>query len=174
MKKIELLLLAMLIGVCGVYGQNYREYLEAAKHHLSAGNKEKANTMTASWGGLGVMWGKNVAYIVIRPQRYTKEFMDKSDYFTVSFFDEKYKDALRLCGTKSGRDCDKVSLAGLTAEYDGEAVYPSEAKLVIKCRKIAVQKMDSTGFIDESIESNYKSGDYHFIYIGEIEKVIEK
>lgn len=141
---------------------------------VSAADGEKWNTMTISWGSVGELWGKDVVFAFIRPQRYTKEFMDKSDYFTVSFFDEKYKDALRLCGTKSGRDCDKISLAGLTAEYDGEAVYPAEAKLVIKCRKIAVQKMDNTGFIDESIESNYKSGDYHFIYIGEIEKVLEK
>lgn len=141
---------------------------------VSAADGEKWNTMTISWGSVGELWGKDVVFAFIRPQRYTKEFMDKSDYFTVSFFDEKYKDALRICGTKSGRDCDKVSLAGLTAEYDGEAVYPEEAKLVIKCRKIAVQKMDNAGFIDESIESNYNSGDYHFIYIGEIEKVLEK
>lgn len=141
---------------------------------VSAGDGDEWNTMTISWGGVGELWGKDVVFAFIRPQRYTKEFMDKSDYFTVSFFDEKYKDALRLCGTKSGRDCDKTGLAGLTAEYDGEAVYPSQARLVIKCRKIAVQQMDNSGFLDESIESNYKSGDYHFIYIGEIEKVLEK
>ena len=141
---------------------------------VSAGDGDKWNTMAISWGGVGELWGKDVVFAFIRPQRYTKEFMDKSDYFTVSFFDEEYKDALKLCGTKSGRDCDKLGLAGLTAEYDGEAVYPSQARLVIKCRKIAVQQMDNSGFIDESIESNYKSGDYHFVYIGEIEKVFEK
>ena len=141
---------------------------------VSAGDKDKWNTMTISWGAVGELWGKDVVFAFIRPQRYTKEFMDKSDYFTVSFFDEEYKDALKLCGTKSGRDCDKLGLAGLTAEYDGEAVYPSQARLVIKCRKIAVQQLDNSGFVDESIESNYKSGDYHFVYIGEIEKVFEK
>lgn len=141
---------------------------------VSAGDNEKWNTMTISWGAVGELWGKDVVFAFIRPQRYTKEFMDNSDYFTVSFFDEKYRDALKICGTKSGRDCDKINMAGLTAEYDGEAVYPSEARLVVKCRKIAVQKMDNSGFIDETIESNYKSGDYHFVYIGEIEKVLEK
>lgn len=141
---------------------------------VSAADGESWNTMTISWGGIGELWGKDVVFAFIRPQRYTKEFMDKSDYFTVSFFDEQYKDALRICGTKSGKDCDKISLAGLTAECDGEAVYPSEAKLVIKCRKIAVQKMDNAGFLDETIESNYKAGDYHLIYVGEIEKVLEK
>ena len=141
---------------------------------VSASDGEKWNTMTISWGGVGELWGKDVVFAFIRPQRYTKGFMDKSDYFTVSFFDEQYKDALKICGTKSGRDCDKLSLAGLSAEYDGEAVYPAQARVVIKCRKIAVQQMDNAGFLDESIESNYKAGDYHFIYIGEIEKVLEK
>ncbi|MBR6531205.1 MAG: flavin reductase [Clostridia bacterium] len=141
---------------------------------VSAADGESWNTMTISWGGVGELWGKDVVFVFIRPQRYTKEFMDKSDYFTVSFFDAEYKDALKICGTKSGRDSDKINMAGLSAEFDGEAVYPAEAKLVIKCRKIAVQKMDNTGFIDPSIETNYKSGDYHFIYIGEIEKVLEK
>ena len=141
---------------------------------VSASDGEKWNIMTISWGGVGELWGKDVVFAFIRPQRYTKGFMDKSDYFTVSFFDEQYKDALKICGTKSGRDCDKLSLAGLSAEYDGEAVYPAQARVVIKCRKIAVQQMDNAGFLDESIESNYKAGDYHFIYIGEIEKVLEK
>lgn len=141
---------------------------------VSAADGEYWNTMTISWGGVGELWGKDVVFAFIRPQRYTKEFMDKSDYFTVSFFDEQYKDALKICGTKSGRDCDKASIAGLTPEFDGQSVYPSQARLVIKCRKIAVQKMDNTGFIDETIESNYKSGDYHYIYIGEIEKAFEK
>lgn len=141
---------------------------------VSAGDKEKWNTMTISWGGVGELWGKDVVFAFIRPQRYTKEFMDKSDYFTVSFFDDEFRDALKICGTKSGRDCDKINMAGLSAEYDGESVFPAEAKLVIKCRKIAVQKMDNSGFIDEAIESNYKAGDYHFIYIGEIEKILEK
>lgn len=141
---------------------------------VSVGDKNKWNTMTISWGAVGELWGKDVVFAFIRPQRYTKEFMDREDYFTVSFFDENYKDALRICGSKSGRDCDKISMAGLTPSFDGEAVYPAEARLVIKCRKIAVQKMDNAGFIDESIEANYRSGDYHFVYVGEIEKVLEK
>ena len=142
--------------------------------HVSAGDKTEWNTMTISWGGIGELWGKDVVFAFIRPQRYTKEFMDKSDYFTVGFFEDEFKEALKICGTKSGRGCDKITMAGLTAECDGEAVFPAQARLVIKCRKIAVQKMDNSGFIDETIESNYKAGDYHFIYIGEIEKILEK
>lgn len=135
---------------------------------------EKWNGMTVSWGGVGELWNKEVVFTFIRPQRYTKKFMDESDYFTLSFFDADKKDALKICGSKSGRDCDKMKLAGLNPVYDGEAVYPEEARLVIVCRKIAVQKMDNAGFIDKSIEQNYPSGDYHFIYVGEIVKVLEK
>ena len=91
---------------------------------VSAGDGEKWNSMTISWGGVGEIWGKDVVFAFIRPQRYTKEFMDNSDYFTVSFFAPEYKEALKICGTRSGRDCDKLSLAGLTPAYDGGAVYP--------------------------------------------------
>ena len=135
---------------------------------------ERWNGMTISWGGVGELWNRDVVFAFIRPQRYTKELMDKSDYFTVSFFDKGKKDALKICGTKSGKDCDKMKLAGLAPEFDNGAVYPKEARLVIKCRKIAVQKMDNDGFIDKSIEANYPQEDYHFIYVGEVEKVFEK
>lgn len=135
---------------------------------------EKWNGMTISWGGAGELWNRDVVFAFIRPQRYTKVFMDKSDYFTVSFFEKDKKDALKICGTKSGRDGDKMKLAGLTPVFDGDAVYPEEARLVIKCKKIAVQKMDNAGFLDKTIEQNYSAGDYHYVYVGEIEKVLEK
>ena len=141
---------------------------------VTAGNDEKYNTMTVSWGAFGELWGEDTATVYIRPQRYTKKFLDEQEYFTLSFFDEKYKDALRLCGRVSGRDCDKAAKAGLSVASDGEAVYPAEARLVIKCKKIAVQSLDNSGFIDTTIEENYKNSDYHYIYVGEIEKVIEK
>ena len=138
---------------------------------VCAGNADKWNGMTVSWGGAGELWNKDVVFIFIRPQRYTKEFIDREEYFTLSFFDEKYKDALKICGTKSGRDCDKMKSAGLDAVCDGNTVYPAQARIVLKCKKIAVQEMNSAGFIDKSIEKNY-NGDYHFIYVGEIEKVL--
>ncbi len=141
---------------------------------VCAGDGEEWNGMTISWGGAGELWNRDVVMTFIRPQRYTKVLMDKSGYFTVSFFDKDRKDALKICGSKSGRDCDKMKLAGLTPEYCGEAVYPAEARLVLVCRKIAVQKLDSAGFTDESIESNYPNKDYHFVYIGEVVKVFEK
>lgn len=141
---------------------------------VCAGKADNCNAMTVSWGSIGELWGKDVVFTFIRPQRYTKKFLDEEEYFTLCFFDEKYKDALRICGTKSGRDCDKLKLSKLSMVSDGETVYPDEARLVIKCKKIAVQKMDNAGFIDKSIESNYSQKDYHFVYIGEIVEVLEK
>lgn len=141
---------------------------------LSAGNTDKWNTMTVSWGGVGELWGRDVVFVFVRPQRYTKEFMDSETMFTLSFFDEKYKDALRICGTRSGRNCDKAAMAGLSVAEDGGAVYPDEARLVVVCRKLSVQRFDREGFIDKSIEDNYAENDYHYVYVGEIVKVLEK
>ena len=101
---------------------------------ITAGDEEKHNTMTASWGGVGIMWGMNVATAYIRPQRYTKEFVDAEEMFTLSFFKEDYRKALNLCGSKSGRDCDKDKEAGLTPYYtDGTTAY-EEADLIFVCR----------------------------------------
>ena len=142
---------------------------------LTAGDKEKWNTMTVSWGGIGELWGKDVTFVFVRPQRYTKEFIDNSDYFTLSFFDGEYKDALKLCGRKSGRDIDKAQATGLTPVFDGDATYLEQAKLVIICKKIAVQPMDPNGILDKSIiDDCYTAGDFHTTYVGEIVKILEK
>ncbi len=141
---------------------------------VCAGKIENCNGMTVSWGSIGELWGKDVVFAFIRPQRYTKEFMDNEDYFTLCFFDDEYKNALRICGTKSGRDCDKFDLAGLTMAAYGDTFYPNEARIVLKCKKLAVQQLDCNGFLDKSIEENYSAKDYHFVYVGEIIEVLEK
>lgn len=141
---------------------------------VSAGTAGSNNMMTVSWGGVGELWGRDVVFIFIRPQRYTKKFIDEQDYFTLSFFEDKYREALRICGRVSGRDCDKAAMAGITMECDGDTVYPAEARLVLKCKKIAVQQLESDGFLDKSIEKNYADADYHYVYVGEIEEIIEK
>ncbi|MCL2546551.1 MAG: flavin reductase [Oscillospiraceae bacterium] len=132
------------------------------------------NTMTASWGGLGVLWHKNVATIYVRPQRYTHEFLDASDTFTLSFLPETYREALTLCGKMSGRDGDKIAQTNLTTVIDGENAYFQEAELVLTCRKIYKSKLDPEGFIDSTIDKNYPIKDYHTIYIGEIQECIIK
>jgi flavin reductase (DIM6/NTAB) family NADH-FMN oxidoreductase RutF len=141
---------------------------------VTAGNEKSWNTMTISWGGIGELWGKDVAFIFIRPQRYTYQFMENSDMFTLSFFDGKYKKELSYCGSKSGRDVNKSEQTGLTPEFGDGAVYISQADTVIVCRKIAFQDFNPKGFVDKGIEENYSIKDYHRIYIGEIVEVLKK
>lgn len=136
---------------------------------ITAGDDRACNTMTASWGGLGVLWNRNVATCYIRPQRYTIEFVDSSDYFSICFFSEEYRRSLALCGRVSGRDCDKIAEAGLTVMSDRQAPYFAEAETVLICRKLHRQRMSEEGFIDRSIiDRDYPSGDFHYIYTGEI------
>lgn len=136
---------------------------------ITAGKQEKFNTMTASWGGVGVMWGEPSATIYIRPQRFTKEFVDREDYFTLSFFDKKYKNALNYCGSHSGRDVDKVKEIDLTPVFYDNAISFKEAKLVMVCKKEYSQDMLKDCFLNEQIINKwYKDLDFHTMYIGKI------
>ncbi|MGL6175229.1 MAG: flavin reductase [Cellulosilyticaceae bacterium] len=142
---------------------------------VTAESDSKVNTMTASWGGLGVMWGKNVAYVVIRPQRYTKEFIDTSETFSLTFFDESYKPQLGYLGKVSGRDEDKISKTGLTITHESSTPYFEEAKLTLICKKLYAQPMQPDCFIADGIDDKwYPNKDYHTLYIVEIEKVLIK
>ena len=133
------------------------------------------NTMTASWGTVGILWNKPVAVCFIRPQRYTYGIVEDSDTLTLSFFPKgEYREALRYCGTKSGRDGDKFTATGLTVEKTAEGTpYPAEANLVLVCRKLYQSTLQEDGFIDKSIlTDNYPNRDLHDMYIGEIVKVL--
>ncbi len=141
---------------------------------VTAGNSEKFNTMTVSWGAAGEIWGKDAVFIFIRPQRYTYEFVEKEDIFTLSFYGNEFKDALRFCGSKSGRDFDKAAECGLTPVFTDGGVTFEEAEYTLVCRKMASQFIDPAGFIDSSIENNFANKDYHKMYIGEILKVYKK
>lgn len=138
---------------------------------VTAGTAEKFNTMTVSWGGLGEIWGKDAVFIFIRPQRYTYEFIEKEEIFTLSFYANDYKDALKLCGSKSGRDIDKIAATGLTPVFTDGGVTFEQAEYTLVCRKMASQFIDPKGFEDKNIEKNYSAGDYHKVYIAEILKV---
>ncbi|HDL18707.1 MAG TPA: flavin reductase family protein [Bacteroidetes bacterium] len=142
---------------------------------ITAKTGDGFNSMTANWGGLGFLWEKNVCFCFIRPQRYTFQFLDRSDLFALSFFPEKYREALELFGTKSGRDVDKVALTGLHPlnQPDGTVWY-REARLVIVCRKIYYQDLIPGNFIDTEIDKFYQSHDYHRMFIGEIQKCLVK
>ena len=116
---------------------------------ITAGDEKKHNTMTASWGGVGILWGKSVATAYIRPQRYTREFVDEQELFTLSFYDETYRKALNLCGSRSGRDCEKEKEAGLTPYYvDGTTAF-EEANMIFVCRKLYRQEMGPQYFTQE-------------------------
>lgn len=127
------------------------------------------NSMTVSWGGMGEIWGKDVVFIFIRPQRYTYELLEKTDVFSMSFFGGEYKKELTYFGRNSGRDGDKYAATGFTTVTLDSVECVEQAKVNLVCKKLAFQDIDPKGFIDESIENNY-NGDYHRVYIGEIVK----
>lgn len=133
----------------------------------------KVNTMTASWGGLGVMWHKNAAFIFIRPQRYTKEFVDASSHLSLCVLDENFRKELIYLGTVSGRDEAKIEKAGLTVCHEAGVPYFDQSKIVLVCRKLFCQQLDPNCFVDTTIEPKvYPNKDYHYMYVCEVEKVL--
>ena len=145
---------------------------------VTAGNRSRGyNTMTASWGHLGSIWGHGgglpTAVIYLRPQRYTKEFVDREELFTISVFPDQYKKDLGYLGVVSGRDKDKVAATKLTPVFEEDCTYFEQAKLVLVCRKLYQSTLKEDGFIDKSIlADHYPNKDLHEMYIGEIVKVL--
>lgn len=139
---------------------------------LTAGNERASNTMTVSWGGLGVLWHKNVATVYVRPSRYTKEFVDATGRFSLSFYAPEHKRALGVLGTKSGRDGNKVAEVGFTPVCLGQTVAFEQAELVLTCRALYADELKPGCFLDRSCdEDNYPEHDYHTMYIAEVEHV---
>lgn len=140
---------------------------------ITAENNGITNAMTASWGGLGVMWGKNVAYTAIRPQRYTKNLIDNSDNFSLCFFDDTYKDILTYFGTVSGKTENKIEKSNMKILSSDNTPFFKESKLVFICQKLYAQDINPCCFIDNSLDNKwYTDKDYHCIYISEIKKVL--
>ena len=139
---------------------------------LAAGSLEKQdyNVMTVGWGTFGVMWAKPCALVVVRPVRHTWQFMEKSDTFTLSAFSEEHRAMLSYCGSRSGRDGDKVTATGLTPVPSKVVSAPGfdEAELIVECRKMYSDDMDPSRFLDPSLETHYPKKDYHRMYFGEI------
>ena len=133
------------------------------------------NTMTASWGGVGVLWNKPVCFLFVRPGRHTHLFTDRGDHFTLSFLPEEYRAALRFCGSHSGRDVNKVRECGFTPERDENgAVYFGEASLVLSVKKLYKTEMKKEHFLDAGLLKNYEGGDYHTVYICQITGAMRK
>ena len=142
---------------------------------ISAGDAHKSNMMTASWGLTGELWFRDVAVCFIRPQRYTLEFVEQNDTFALSFFGTGEKQALSLCGSKSGREVDKIKETGLTPVYSDGTVYYEQAKLVLICKRIAVSEVTPQNILDKTVlERCYPEKDYHKVFVGEIVKVLEQ
>lgn len=136
---------------------------------VTAGSRESYNMLTASWGGFGHLWNKNVCFTFIRPNRHTFNFTEAAEYCTLSFFPREKRSILEICGTKSGRDFNKMEIPGLTPVFETPgAVYFNEAKLVLITKKIYYQDISPDNFIDPDLIKNYPQHDFHRLYIGEI------
>ncbi len=140
---------------------------------ITAGGEKGFNTMLASWGGVGILWGGPVAFIFVRESRYTKKFIDENECFSLTFFTEDYKDALSLCGTVSGKNRDKVKEAGLTPVHAENTTYFSQSSIVFNCRKASATLIDTADLFDkEIIDRFYGDNDRHVMYVGKIEEIL--
>lgn len=143
---------------------------------LTAGSGDKVNSTTCSWGSIGLLWDRHIVTVYLREERYTRELLESSDYFTISFLDLKdYKRELKFMGMVSGRDEDKIKGARLTVNHDEDTQAPfiDEASNVVICRKVVTQKLGPESFNDpELVKEQYSKGGYHTMFIGEIEKIM--
>ena len=135
---------------------------------LTAGDPSHYNTMTIAWGGLGTLWGKPVATVYVRHTRYTHAFMERGDFFTVSFYPESARKALALLGKLSGRDCDKVAASGLTPVFLEHGVTFREARATLVCKKIYRQDLDPAAMPEDVRARYYNNDETHTMYVGEV------
>ena len=140
---------------------------------LTAGDKNNFNTMTISWGGLGTLWNKPFASVYVRTSRYTHDFMDNNEYFTVSFYPEDYKKVLGVLGSKSGRDMDKMKESGLNAKVLDKSITFEEAEVTLVCRKLFMQRLDVSNIPEDIVNTYYKDDAPHDMYIGEVIEIIK-
>lgn len=145
---------------------------------VAAGNREKVNALTASWGGLGALWGKNVVFIFIRQNRYTKEFIDREAYFSCNFFDAKFKNDLKYFGIVTGRIEDKFKASKLTVAFRDEIPYVDDGNFLILCKKMAAVPITEENFLVPEIKEKWYSGkddgNLHTLYVGEILEVLAR
>ncbi len=157
------------------YSENIFETLGKKWFLISAQKDDKINAMTASWGGIGILWNKPVVYIFVRPQRYTNTLIDATTTFSLSFFPEEYRDILRYMGRVSGKEEDKIKESGLQLIQDTEAPMYKESDVTIICEKLYHQQLNPNGFINQKInDQHYPSHDHHIMYVGEIKQIYQK
>lgn len=139
---------------------------------LTAGDSDNFNAMTISWGGLGTIWGRPVATVYVRTSRYTHDFMDANEFFTVSFYPEECKRILGVLGSKSGRDMDKMKESGLTPVQAGESMSFKEAEITLVCRNLFKQQLNVANMPEDVAKAMYEGQAPHDMYIGEIVEII--
>lgn len=152
--------------------ENFIEIIGKEWMLVTAGNKEHFNTMTASWGGIGYLWNKPVVFVFIRPERYTFEFIEKSEYLTLSFLGEENKAVHKICGSKSGRNVDKVKETGLKpiVTEKGNILF-EQGRLSLECRKLYITDLKEENFLDPSVYKQWydaSHGGLHRMYVAEI------
>ena len=140
---------------------------------VTAGTEGSYNTMTISWGGIGTLWSKPVVTVYVKPIRYTWQFLEENEYFTVSFYPEECRLALQVMGSESGRNCDKESMAGLTPKELSGAVTFEEAQVTLLCRKIYFQDLDLENMPQDVVRNHYTVEEPHRMYIGEVLEMID-
>ncbi len=147
---------------------------DGGKMLVTSANGDMVNSTAASFGGVGYLWGKRVVFIYVRGTRYTKEFLDASGEFSMSFLNKtEFRGALKYMEAVSGRDEDKITNARLTVNYDDGIPFIDEADNVITAKVLYKQQYEKEGFVDKAIiDEFYKDGDYHYMYIGEIQKIL--
>ncbi len=143
---------------------------------ITAGPPEKFNTMTASWGTLGILWNLPVAVCFVRPTRYTWNFMEENELFTLSFFDPSHKDILNFCGSRSGSTVDKIKATGLTPLLThSRAIGFAQSRICLECKKIYFDDLEPGHIIaPDIVRKNYPKKDFHRMYIGEIAHIYIK
>lgn len=141
---------------------------------LTAGDIDNHNSMTISWGEMGTLWNKKVVTVYVKPCRYTYKFMEKNNFFVISFFEEIYRQSLVVMGSKSGKNTDKDKESGLTPIEHGWVTIYKEARLTIICKKIYEQDLVLKNMPKEAIETYYQKEKPHRMFIGEVVEIIEK
>lgn len=137
---------------------------------LLVAGRERPNPMTVSWGGFGTLWQRPIVNVYVRPTRHTFSLLVRHPEFTLNFLPEARRDALDLCGSRSGRDTDKWTEAGLGREKSERVAVPrvAAAELWLECRVVATLDLDPSRFLDERIHDLYPARDYHRMFFGEV------
>jgi flavin reductase (DIM6/NTAB) family NADH-FMN oxidoreductase RutF len=152
-------------------GENVFQIIGRDAMLITAGSSDRFNTMTASWGGWGHLWNRDVTFSFVRPPRYTFGFMEATEHYTLCFFGKEHQAALDYCGSRSGRDVDKIAATGLTPVADEAtgAIYFAEARLALVCCKLYAQDLTADSFVEKGIiGETYGKADFHRMYVGQI------